>query len=259
MSTATTKTSDSVFFPFSQLSWFKMNPVNRLHEQNRNHIERIKTSMAQYGFQKEYAIIVSSDGTIKEGHHRFQAAYELGIGIWATKNDKDSIYDLARISGINKKWGTDDWIRANAHSGIENYNELQEFLLRHPNVGIKLAIAVMLVKTCQPDQKTLDEIKHGAFYPTISWKEADDIVSKLEDLWNLVPEKRKVGKRINLRFALAHMKLMQDDKYDHSSFIKSVSCRTEQIRPQSREEDNRDMLVTLYNYHKTKGNKIRLD
>ncbi|MFA5445704.1 MAG: hypothetical protein WC262_12105 [Bacteroidales bacterium] len=102
-----------------------------LHEVNRDvkKIARIRDAMMKFGWISAYPINVTQNGSgkllIKDGHHRFEAATELGLPIkYVVCHDDATIYD---INFPTTPWSFRDYMVSYARSGRVDYRIVHEY------------------------------------------------------------------------------------------------------------------------------------
>lgn len=228
------------------------NPANRIDQDNRAHIGRLRKKMREFGFSKDHPIIIGSDGIIKKGHHRYFAAIEEGVGIWVEINDDFTLVEHARMDNVAKKWSSRDWIMNYARAGNSEYVRILDFMSRH-QFGIKVTLALVTGKMSESSQEVFDMIETGSF-KVKDWDRAKGFAKGILDFEPLFPNQKDCR---NTHFALAVIYLLNQPKYAHHRMIEQASKQSRRLRLQRTRKENVEMLVEIYN-HSLKGHN-RLD
>ena len=137
------KTTASIY-ESHDYSLFKPHKMNRQVHTDRKGFKDLIESMVKYGFPASEAIHVvrGEDGSllIKKGHHRFEAAKQVGLPIKFTiERQNIPIHDL-EIPGAGK-WKPKDFFESYVKQGIPEYLEIQAYVDR---TGISLPNAITM-------------------------------------------------------------------------------------------------------------------
>lgn len=128
-----------------QITWTKNYDLFVLCDFNRNvdNVDRLKALMAREGYIPAHPLhVVRVDGKlhIKDGHHRFTAARELGIAVpYVVCTDNATIFEL---QGATKAWTMRDYLAAYVRLGSGDYIELERFV---DSTGISLQLAAAMM------------------------------------------------------------------------------------------------------------------
>ena len=123
----------------SDYSQFDFNELNRGVDATQ--IRRLKKTISELGLVQP--IIVTADGTIIDGQHRFHACRELGIPIQYIVRDAMDIADVVKLNNASKSWTIMDKVKSYAAQGNEHYIKLLEFHAEcrevHPKFSVRSA------------------------------------------------------------------------------------------------------------------------
>lgn len=123
----------------SNYSWFKKFDWNRKTEDI--HIRRLIQSYEEIG-QIPIPIVVTSEGQIIDGQHRFEAAKEVGLPIYYIINDNITAEQCEKLNIISSKWKVADKIHSRAERGNINYVRLEALVNSYKNFSPNLIAAV---------------------------------------------------------------------------------------------------------------------
>lgn len=105
------------------------------------HIKFLKGQIKKQGLLQP--LLVTSDGQIVDGQHRFHACRELGVPIQYVVRDGMSMKDVVELNNCAKRWSLLDKVQSYAAQGVEHYVKLMEFyrlcLSVSPNFSVKSA------------------------------------------------------------------------------------------------------------------------
>ena len=82
--------------------------------------------MDKYGFIENQFIIVDKDFNIIEGQHRLEAAKELGIDLYYTIYQGNSLELIKTVNNIREKWKIKDWMNYYFNLGCPEYIKLKK-------------------------------------------------------------------------------------------------------------------------------------
>ena len=116
---------------------FDLYHINRVVDKNSKHYSDLLQSMKDHGFIPACPLHCEKNGKklkIKQGHHRFTCAMDLGLPVFfVVSDDKASIHDIEKP---NTPWGKDDYLTSYAKNGNENYIAVKSYMNK---TGIGLA------------------------------------------------------------------------------------------------------------------------
>lgn len=108
----------------------------------RNHVNKLKKSLSEYGFLESQPITVTEDYKILDGQHRFIACKEMGIPIKYVKIDTKKMDNiLVDLNNTQKKWNVLDYVTYYAQQGNEHYIRLLQ-LSEHYNISISSVCSI---------------------------------------------------------------------------------------------------------------------
>lgn len=109
----------------------------------RNHVNKLKKSLSEYGFLESQPITVTNDYKILDGQHRFIACKEMGIPIKYVQVDTKKMDNiLVDLNNTQKKWNVLDYVTYYAQTGNPHYIKLLSLSKQYKiSIGAVCAIA----------------------------------------------------------------------------------------------------------------------
>jgi hypothetical protein len=156
MSSVLRRTSNhSKFVPFRQ---------NRIVRLKKETVKELINSMKKYGYIPAFPLLVVHNGSsgllIKAGHHRFEAAKQLGIPVYYVICDNE--ITIAEIERTTTPWTPGSFIESYGRSGMSEYVKLESFSERS---GISPNMSAILLSGAnhRGTGKFTKELKEGKF------------------------------------------------------------------------------------------------
>lgn len=118
-SKATAKFQTFVGEPTTQFNFYKSN-----REINKRNLKKVTNSIKIFG--QLCPILVTSDGYILDGQHRYLALKELGCEIWYTVNTEKGKEVIEEMNNIHKHWSNVDRVKNQAGDGFKDLELLVE-------------------------------------------------------------------------------------------------------------------------------------
>lgn len=91
---------------------------------NNANLKSIEKSLAKYG--QLSPIIVTQDGYIFDGQHRYLALKKLGMPIWYTISKEATKQLIEEVNTVGKHWVTQDRVHNQKESGYKDIKQLYE-------------------------------------------------------------------------------------------------------------------------------------
>lgn len=105
--------------PTIQFKFYKSN-----REINKMNLKNVTNSIKVFG--QLHPILVTSDGYILDGQHRYLALKELGSEIWYTVNTEKGKEVIEEMNNIHKHWSNVDRVKNQAEDGLKDLELLVE-------------------------------------------------------------------------------------------------------------------------------------
>lgn len=102
---------------------FEFSEANRAID--ATHVRRLKRNIKTNGLVQP--IIVTSDGYIIDGQHRYHACRELGVPIQYVVRESMNMADVVELNNLSKRWSMLDKVQSFAAQGNDHYIKLLEF------------------------------------------------------------------------------------------------------------------------------------
>jgi hypothetical protein len=122
-------------------SKFTFSENNR--EIKQSSVEKLKASMKEHGFIAGRPVLITKDGVIVDGQHRFIAAKELGIEIHYEIIDGDYMKKMIELNSTQTNWTLTDYIKSYASLHVDCYRKLLKFQEKY-NLGMSTTIALCI-------------------------------------------------------------------------------------------------------------------
>jgi hypothetical protein len=127
------------------------------------HVDALVSSMSRHGFFPSKPIQCYPNGngkyTVVDGHHRLEAAKQLGCMFYyvvETKRSQDAMPDV----NAGRAWKNEDFVRQYSMRGLPDYIALQQYISR--GLPLRCAVALLGGESAASSNKMKD-IKSGAF------------------------------------------------------------------------------------------------
>ena len=101
-------------------SQFEFNELNRGVDDA--HVRRLTKNIKENGLIQP--IVVTADGNIIDGQHRFHACRELGIPVQYIIRDAMTMTDVVQLNNMSKPWSVMDKVQSYAAQGNEHYVQI---------------------------------------------------------------------------------------------------------------------------------------
>lgn len=128
---------------------------------NRTHVNKLKKSLAEYGFLSSQPITVTHDMKVLDGQHRFIACKEMGIPIkYQVVDIKKMDNILVDLNNTQRKWNVYDYVTYYAQQGNSHYIRLLEL---HKQYKISVGAICAIADDSMQGGSDTDIIKAGKF------------------------------------------------------------------------------------------------
>jgi hypothetical protein len=87
----------------------------------------IKDSMSKFGFIPGRPVLITKEGVIIDGQHRFLAAKDLGIEIEFEIVEGNYIDKMIHLNSTQSNWSLEDYVNSYANQNIDCYRKLLKF------------------------------------------------------------------------------------------------------------------------------------
>lgn len=226
---------------------FKIIKTNR--DLDKKHVTKLK-GMIRKGDKLQPANI-SPDDFVQDGQHRLQAAKEENAPFRYYIGEKLTAEQIAAMNNTTKRWVNDDYAKAYAKVGNENYKVYKAFRTRFPDISHACAIILLQNSSCR-SQKSERDFREGHFVVENETK-AIKLANKLME----IKEHTDVYSRVN--FILAILRIMETIKgFDIDRLISKLNYKANLVRDYAQRDDFIRVLEQVYNWKEPAENKLRL-
>lgn len=223
---------------------------NRIEGENRplepDKRRRLRDSMKRYGFLKCFPIVCyrDKDGklVVKDGQHRLTIAQELGLTIWWVEETTD--FDVAITNSAQKGWAPRDYAMKWAASGHVAYQDIIDFAERF-SIGMSTSAALL------GGTIFFSNISHAFYQGTFKVKDR----AWAESVGGLYMQMCAIGPALkNNHFLAACMAVCRVPDFEPKRLISGAERLREKLVAYYNRESYLDVLETLYNHNRNRGN-----
>jgi len=220
-------------------SLFELCEFNR----DLHNLSTLKESMKQHGYIPAYPLHVVRNGNgklkIKAGHHRFEAAKALGIGVYyVICEDTASVFQLEE-SGPGE-WNFGDFFGGHVRKGEAAHLIVKEYSER---TGIGLAQSAALLANESGSSGNQNKYVKAGTYETKDTAHAEKVASAIIGCRNL-----KVSFATLSNFVSAVGSICRLDEFDVSVFLKRIEVNPSMMRKQATMAQYQEMIEAVYNH-----------
>lgn len=218
-------------------------------EQSRGHVENLKAAFEEVGnLTRVQPILVNEKWEIIDGQHRFTAAKELEQPIFYTVHPGLGIHEARSMNILHRGWTIDDYAQSYAKSGNKNY---QKYLQLKEDYGFNNSITMTYIEGITGRQRLFKDFRDGEFV-------VKDEAAAAERLEKLSEAVEKLPLLHNRTIALAFLRIMQAEDYNHATMLKKLDKYGYKLRKVDELEANLRQLEDLYNHNVAVANRVRL-
>jgi len=201
--------------PTTQFKFYKSN-----REINKRNLKNITNSIKIYG--QLHPILVTSDGYILDGQHRYLALKELGFEIWYTINTEKGKEVIEEMNNIHKHWSNVDRVMNQAEDGFKD-----------------LALLVEQINIYN------DNFKQNAITEAFS-KQGTKVLKTCLEL-----NKVTRGKSLQTKFVRA-LCMVYRANTDYSIDVMVRNAKNQKIHVYNNAKDTAEEIIEIYNYRQKK-------
>lgn len=215
---------------------FKLIDENR--NLNRNHINKIKDSITEFGYVASNPILVNHNNEIIDGQHRFVACKEMGLPVYYIVEDGLPSKALLSLNTTQKSWSLEDYINYWATKGYSSYRLLISFC-EYCSLGASTALCILGYSR---GGKTTEKIKIGCFQ-TDSTK-----ITEAKTRWKFIEailDACHFGK--SARVIKALVSLSEAKTFNWATMVKKLSRQLDRIHVCATQEGYENLFRELYN------------
>lgn len=143
----------------TDLSIFKPLKGNRGKQQiHAQHVKFLEQSLTEKNMLQDRHIIVNGNYEIIDGHHRVQAAKNLGIGMYYVVRSDYTYHDAVRLTKGTIQWKNKEYFDCHIINGTPGYREFLEFLQEY---DLPLSLVLRLYSNGKSSRKFMQDFKQG--------------------------------------------------------------------------------------------------
>lgn len=205
------------------------------------HVAKIQESMAKNGFFTGKPIEVYRDGKnfrIIDGHHRYNAAKNLGVGVYYVVCDSSQADLIGDRNSTVRKWALPAWINYYTQKGIKDYIILAAYIKK----GLPLMVAgSVLIGESGGSGNFSRHIPRGT-YKVKTTKTADKIIEIVNEL---APVSEVVKTKV---FMEALSVLLQLPEFDADIMVRKVQSNPRDLEKCATRPQMFANIEEVYNY-----------
>lgn len=219
---------------------------------DRNKLARFQRMVEVGGAEfQNFPIVVSENGDIIDGQHRFTVCKKNNLPIYfIVANKRHTIRKLAQNNNLQDKWRTEDFLRAYSNSGLHDYIELKRFVVE--NEVKKKMLSITTASEVLAQKGITRNVFTEGTYRIGDIEKAIKIIAWLNDYAEILP----VEDIIRRDFVRCIINLEKLEGFDHNRMVIKLKICADSYSAVSRETDNMRQLEDIYNYQ-MKANRLR--
>ena len=227
-------------------SQFEFNELNRGVDDA--HVRRLTKNIKENGLIQP--IVVTADGNIIDGQHRFHACRELGIPVQYIIRDAMTMTDVVQLNNMSKPWSVMDKVQSYAAQGNEHYVRLLEFHAEcqevDPKFSIRAASHLAQGSSAQSSSKKGKGLSLGGG----TWEFKSSKEDALKRLYALSQFKR-FSFYLNNNFVTAFLRCIRTvDGFDWKELLKKAEMNPHLFIHAGTTKEYMRMFETVYNHKK---------
>ena len=224
---------------------FKFLLANR--EQNRGHIETLKTAFEEIGnLTRVQPILVNDNFEIIDGQHRFIACKELDLPIYYTVVPGLGVPEARSMNILHRNWDNNDYAKSYAETGNTNYKIYlklrQDYEYNH---------SITMAAVYGGAKGGFKDFREGNFFI-----EDEQLIRERLDFLKAVEEVLPIG--LDREVARALIAFTKKDTFDKERMIKKIILHPDAVTRQASITDTMRMLEDVYNFKVHDENRVRL-
>jgi len=225
-------------------SLFTIGPFNRRLRDRPD----LRESLRAHGFWSSHPVLVRMKRRkmeIVSGHHRFNEARKLGIGVYYELVSGDQAASPWGVTATEKSWSPADYLTAHAKSGNIEYIALADFIEEH---GFALTVSAdLLARNGLGGYNSTQVFRSGGFCRGSDLKVADKIVEVTQAIEDINTNGfQRVRK--NTRFLKALISMIHVSEFDPDRFVRNALLNPAMLIPQADVHSYMDMIEEIHNH-----------
>lgn len=216
--------------------------------------QKLRDSFKKYGFKKQSPILITKDGFIYDGQHRFRLAKEMNIPFFwkfidKLSTDKDILKSITVHQNTQQKWITKDILKAFVDKGNKNYSKLRKY---NEEYNLPLSFLYKSINTLGTGAKACDDFLNGDFRID---SDKEKVLIKVLDCIELVLEnKPSLISFIKSVYSLnGLLNTLNNESLDLNIFKHKLIVNIEKIEKQADAAAYTKMFQYIYNFKSRKG------
>lgn len=248
--------SDTTVYQTNDYSLFKLDPLNRTIRDG--HVRSIEESMEQRGnLLPLYPIIVTAEGAILDGQHRYLAARNVGCTLYYVISDLLDISDVADLNTLQKGWRINDYVQYYADKEVQDqasprpYVHLRAFCGRF---DLPVTYALELLQGSGGSTRK-NELRSGK----MSYPDAEQEVFAIK-VAKIYKQLRDQGFQFlkSIVFVRALKECLRHPEFDTEIFWERLERQRWKLGRQPSKEDYLRSIQDIYNHHVPSEHRINL-
>lgn len=214
----------------------------------RKHVNELKESIKAHGYLKHSPIVLSEDGEIIDGQHRYIACCELGITPPTITLRGDNAKLMVDLNRSQKAWGVDDFVNFYAKAGKWSFQILQEFC-KKTKLATTPALIVLMGKFT-----TFDVIRTGDLKLDLDVKQLASKYAIAEDIGVIA---RLFGlHKGNKAMTEAYTSLIEIEGFEREYFLHKLRRYRDRLSLCGSSKAYLQLFASIYNFNNKCGKLV---
>lgn len=234
-----------------KLKDLRLTDANR--EIQRNHVDRLKSSIEKNGYISGCPIICDEDGFIIDGQHRYEACKELKVEPPIVVLDMKNAFDMAPLmNSTQMRWSTKDYVHYWAVKGFPDYIILEQ-ICKEKNLSPSVVYNIISGKSDKTGLGTSRDVSALKLGKFVIEDKSDKGLAKLERKINaIIGIVNELGLPKTERLIIALARLSKDSNFSFATMIAKIDYQKSRVYRCSTIIEYQQMLANIYNNKNSK-------
>lgn len=239
-------TQDYIVHTTENYDFFVPDKTNRPIDWNK--VRKLAESIQRKNLLAYYPLIVDVAGKIRDGHHRYYAAKQLGVPLFYIVAHNMMIEDVAEAASLQNGWKLKDTMHHFCSRGFEEYIALKEFHRLYPWLSLQSAVNLSYTG----DRKDLHEEFRRGLYSANALDFAVIVANAALDFSPYISYYKETP------FVSSIRNLIQNKNYVHERMLRKLKFRSSELRKCADTSSYIAMIEPIYNYKESENDKVHL-
>jgi hypothetical protein len=227
---------------------YKFNSLQRVMKPK--HVKELMESMKVHGFLPNKPISVNEKNEILDGHHRFEAARNLGYPILIQVCKGLTEVSIIEANQLQDNWDKKDFTNLYAKQGNPHYIALQDFRVKYPKFQMTQALILLMN---EPNAHPKTKVFQNGGFKVSSIKVAEETAKKVEEL-SIYHSKAYNSKCISALICCE----TRCKNFSFDEFIDKLSKFPDKLTPSQTTKGYLEKFDEVYNHFRIKSQKLNI-